>query len=229
MKIWLISDTHGKHSFLDIPLDVDMLIHAGDLGTFKEPTLNAKGVQETIDWLVSLTHIKHKVFIAGNHDTSIERGYVSPLHKDLLYLKHEVGVIGGLKIFGSPYTPTFSTGWAYNVNRAKIDRYWQEIPEDIDILVTHGPPLGILDHTSCGINFTEEYGGKGVVSCGDSALLKRVMKIQPKLHVFGHIHNEERCKNAGIMQVTGCKTKFVNASVLDLDYKINNNGLIIEL
>lgn len=228
-RIWLISDTHGKHGFLDIPENVDMLIHAGDLGTVREPVLNAQAVLDTIEWLISLKHIKYKVFIAGNHDTSIQAKLVNPLHKDLVYLNHKLAVVGGLRIFGSPYTPTFGTGWAFNVNRAKLDRYWQEIPENIDILVTHGPPLGILDHTESGAGQRDADGATFVCSCGDSALLKRVLKVQPKLHIFGHIHNEDRCKNAGTLQINGCKTKFVNASVLDLDYKINNNGIIIEI
>ena len=69
MKIWFISDTHNKHMFLDIPLDVDMVIFGGDASNPKEPVLNANEVLDFLEWFNSLTHIKYKIMIAGNHDT----------------------------------------------------------------------------------------------------------------------------------------------------------------
>jgi Icc-related predicted phosphoesterase len=236
MKIWLISDTHGKESGLKVPENIDMVIHAGDSGTVREPIMNAKVIEDFLDWYKSL-NIKHKVFIAGNHDTSLEKGYISkgdiPFGID--YLEHECKLIGGLKIFGSPYTPTFGTDWAFNVKRSKLDAYWAEIEEGTDIVITHGPPLGILDHTESGtsnpIDYVggETWGNTNVVSCGDKSLLNHIRRVNPQLHVFGHIHNEDRCCNAAIMQIHGIRTKFVNASVLNLDYKIDNNGFIIEI
>lgn len=230
-KIWCISDTHGKHGQLDIPENIDLVIHSGDVGTVREPSMNANVVLDFIEWYKSLP-IKHKVFIGGNHDTSIEHRLVgkSEIGEDITYLEHESIEIEGLKIFGSPFTPTFGHGWSFNKARHKLDRYWSEIPRDTDILITHGPPKGILDTTENGIlSGAVGNGNKLVCSCGDKSLLKHVREIQPLVHVFGHIHNEDSCLNAAIMQIQGCRTKFINASVLDLDYKINNNGFIIDI
>lgn|SRR3990167_991001 len=226
-RIWCISDTHIRHSELVIPDNIDIVIHSGDMGTYKDPYTNEKGVRDSLEWLNSL-QIKYKVVIAGNHDTSIERKLIKPkeLYPDLIYLEHDFAMVEGLCIFGSPFTPSFGQGWAYNKARHKIGELWNDIPEYTDILVTHGPPLGILDHTECGAGSEE----RAVISCGDLSLLKRIKKLPSlKLHVFGHIHPEERCPNSGIMQLNGFETKFVNAAVVDLDYKINNNGIIIEI
>ena len=251
MKCWFISDTHLRHGFLDIPSDVEMVICAGDCSNQMDSYSNEHELRSFIQWFESLSHIKHKIWIAGNHDTSIERGLIKPkelsgYRKHWIYLHHEKVEIDinknlrslinsdkkgstlipkeTLKIFGSPYTPTFGSGWAFNVSRQKIDKYWQQIPENLDVLITHGPPLGILDHTECG-----SQGERGSVQCGCKSLRNRVFKNQPRFHVFGHIHNEENCPNAGILELQEIKTKFINASVVDLDYKICNNGFVIDI
>lgn len=220
MKTWIISDTHGKHRLLDIPNNIDMCIFAGDAGTVKNPSMNVNSILDFLDWFKSLNHIKYKIMIAGNHCTSIEAGLVTrgDIHESITYLEHEYIEIEGLKIFGSPYTPEFHN-WAFNVSRHKLDPYWQDIPNDIDILITHGPPKGILDLTK----------RNGYDQCGCKSLLNRVKITQPRFHIFGHIHTEEGCSNAGIYEMNGLKTKFINASVLNLDYQICNNGFIIEI
>lgn len=230
MKIWFISDTHQKHGFLKVP-EVDMIIHAGDVSNVKSTHENEQEVLNFICWFKNLD-IKHKIWIAGNHDTSIEAGLVRPNEISNLkyqYLEHNSIVVDGLRIFGSPYTPAFNN-WAFNVKRSKSDTYWQAIPDDCDILITHGPPLGILDHTQNGTSIgTDENGNTAVYSCGDKSLLNHIKRVKPKIHVFGHIHDEDRCFNAGITQVQGLDTKFINASVVDLSYKVCNNGYIIEI
>lgn len=223
MKIWLFSDTHSRHGSLNVPSDVDMAICAGDMGTVKHPAMNANVILDSLEWYASLTHIRHKILIAGNHCTSIEAGLVkrSDIPSGLTYLQHESCEIEGLKIFGSPYTPSFGTGWAFNVSRNKIDQYWKDIPNDTDILVTHGPPKGILDLTEMGTNHFEQ--------CGCKSLLNRIKEVQPLLHVFGHIHPENNCPNAAMLQIRGCNTSFINAAVVNLDYEIDNNGFVVNI
>ncbi len=215
MKILLISDTHKMHGFVDIPLEgIDMILHAGDIGEDRTPWINANECLDFIEWFASLEHIPYKIFIPGNHDTAIEKGMLKgKIPNSIMMLNHELGVIGGLRIFGSPYTPTFGTGWAYNRSRTKLHEVWQTIPEGIDILITHGPPQGILD-------LSQES-----VSTGCKALRKRVIDLNPKIHLFGHIHEMGGCT----MTVSECDTKFVNACVLDLQGRQTNNGIIIEL
>jgi len=205
MNVTLISDTHGLHKGLTVP-KTDLLIHAGDfskLGT----------VQEVVDFMTWFTHLDatHKVLIAGNHDFLAEKEpavFKALIPRDCIYLEDDFVMIEGLKIWGSPITPYFFN-WAFNRHRGKeIKKYWDLIPEDVDILVTHGPPLGILDKTSRG----------DLVGCED--LLERVLKIKPKLHVFGHIHEA-----AGQLERDG--TVFVNASVLNLAYNLVNLPVVL--
>lgn len=228
MKIWFFSDTHQQHPFLNIPHDVDMAIFSGDMGNLKEPVLNEHEVLNFLEWYKSLTHIKYKVLIAGNHDTAIEKGLVTRANMEgLIYLEHESVEIEGIKIFGSPYTPTFGTNWAYNVPRLALYNYWEEIPTDTDILITHGPPHGILDLTQYDTRSGSRDSG-AYFQCGCYELLKRVKVIQPKYHVFGHIHPEKNCLNNSSQRINGCSTTFLNAAVCNLDRQVDNNGFLID-
>lgn len=84
---------------------------------------------------------------------------------------------------------------------AEAKRYWDQIPMGLDVLITHGPPYGILDQTTA--------GGKHL---GSVELLKTVKAKKPRVHTFGHIHG-----GAGIFE--NGDTKFVNAAYLDEQYR----------
>lgn len=218
MKIWHISDTHRKHHQLNVP-EVDMIIHSGDFSDTRKPDLNRNEVVDFINWFSSLP-TKYKVLTAGNHDTSIFHKHflVSEIPSNIIYLENSGVEIEGLKIYGAPQTPTFGRDWAWNVDRAKIHECWNLIPRDIDILVTHGPPMGILDATMH-INIEQ-------VGCRN--LLKHITEIQPKLHCFGHIHNSPGFFNSGILKTPSFKTIFSNAScVEDRTMNIISNGNVL--
>ena len=114
MKIWHISDTHTFHGLLDIPENIDIVIHSGDATNPKDPYLSEDEMQSFISWYSTLP-IKHKVFVAGNHDVCIERNFIK---KDdferagIIYLENDWIEIEGIKIWGSPITPNFGNGWA---------------------------------------------------------------------------------------------------------------------
>jgi Icc-related predicted phosphoesterase len=225
MKIWHISDTHGFHGYLQIPQNVDMVIHSGDCANYSDPYRNEIEVLNFIEWYAHLP-IKHKIFVAGNHDTSIEHRLVHPSfinEKGIIYLENESVVIEGLKIWGTPITPEFGHGWAWNRKREKMDKLWRSIPEDTDIVVSHGPPKGVLDLT---------YGRQNNLQyCGCSALKKKMLKLEPMFCMFGHIHNCEDITNAGTMQVYGCKTIFSNATCVEdgrFDKGIVSHGNVFE-
>jgi Icc-related predicted phosphoesterase len=185
----LMSDTHGYHGSLDVPMG-DILIHAGDL----TQTGSLEELEEANAFLAGLPH-RHKVVICGNHDFCFERDPVRARAAltAATYLQDSAVVVEGIKIWGSPWQPWFYD-WAFNLKRGPaIAAKWALIPKDTDILVTHGPPYGIGDQTSHG-----ERAG-----CED--LLARIEKVRPKLHVFGHIH-----EGAGIYRRPG--TTFVNAA-----------------
>jgi len=225
MNIWHISDTHTFHELLTIPDDIDMVIFSGDCSNPMDPYNNEPEVRRFIDWFSKLD-IQYKIFVAGNHDTSIERGLVTGLDfwkKGIYYLENDDITIEGIKIWGSPCTRTFGN-WAFMKAREKIDRLWQHIPDDTDILIVHGPPKGILD---------QSYSRDGVYErCGCNALKKHVLyRVKPKLMCFGHIHNHEDIINAGMLKLSDYITQFSNGSVVtDGKFgKLSSNGNIITL
>ena len=206
MKIVCLSDTHGFHHEVNVPQG-DVLLHAGDL--------SKRGKEHEIEnfneWLGTLPHA-YKVVVAGNHDFLFERNAkrAESLITNAIYLRNDSVMVNGLKIWGSPVTPWFFD-WAFNRQRgADIRRYWERIEPDTDIVITHGPPRGILDQTVRG----EQVG------CDD--LLEIVWNIKPKLHVFGHIH-----EGYGQMDIDG--VRFVNASMVNVNYFPVNEPIVIEL
>lgn len=225
MKILAISDTHGFHGLLQLPVDIDMIIVAGDLGDARIAAINHVEVTNFLWFLDSLKSVKYKVVVAGNHDTSIHQNMINwGLYPDIIYLENDSTTIEGIKIWGSPYTPSFGSGWAFNKDRGKLDAIWANIPDDTDILITHGPPLGILDLAYRGDQKLYE-------QCGDKALLNHVRRVNPAYHIFGHIHNNEKAINAGIKQINDCRTTFINASCVTdskFDVGLTSNGILFE-
>lgn len=222
MKIWFISDTHGNHNKLIVPR-VDLVIHTGDATNWHDQFRNHHEFVNFFHWFIGLD-IKHKVYVPGNHDAFINK---NERQCKILFEGHNIhllineGVeIEGIKIWGSPITPTFGD-WHYMCSRDKIIKYWNEIPENLDVLATHGPPKGILD-LSISRQHKLEY-------CGDNALFNAVMKVKPKIHSFGHIHNSNGCLNQGVRIFNDIN--FINASCCtDGDmYNVSSNGIIKEL
>ena len=225
MKIWHISDTHTYHDLLTIPEGIDMVIFSGDCSNPRDPYANEPEIRAFIDWYSEL-NIQYKIFVAGNHDSSIEKGLVTKKDfedKGIVYLENEGVEIEGLKIWGSPNTPTFGN-WSFMKAREKINRVWEHIPEDTDILIVHGPPKGILDHS---------YNREGKYErCGCNALRKQVLnRIKPQLMCFGHIHNFEDIINQGTLKLTNYSTIFSNGSVVEDNRfgKLSSNGNIFLL
>ena len=225
MKIWHISDTHTYHNLLEIPENIDMVIHSGDCSNPRDPFNNEPEVRAFIQWFKELP-IKHKIYVAGNHDTSIEKGLVKKIDfsgYNIHYLENEYIDIEGIKIFGSPHTPQFGN-WAFMKDRVKLERFWRKaINEPCDIIVVHGPPKGILDK-SYDRNHNME-------SCGDKSLLNRVLEVEPDYMLFGHIHNCDDIVNAGMLKLSNYKTLFSNGSVVtDGKFgKLSSNGNIFEI
>lgn len=224
MKIVLVSDTHGLHNSIRVP-NGDLLIHAGDLspsGTLAEITAAAK-------WLGLLPHC-HKIAIAGNHDWLFERqpSLAAELMRSagVSYLQDSGIDVGGLSIYGSPWQPEFMH-WAFNVPRDQLGRYWKQIPFGLDILITHGPPLGILDQrVPPGLRrlaaWEDEEPFAGSDHVGDEELLAAVERAKPRIHVFGHIHS-------GYGKTQNSDTTFYNAAVCDNDYEPIHEPWVIDV
>ncbi len=219
MKVWFISDTHNKHLELQVP-DVDLVIHCGDESTHGNPCMNEPESRRFFDWYAALD-IPTKVFVPGNHSTAVEQGLIRPDEfPELRFLVHRAIECNGLKIFGSPYTPRFHD-WAYMKKRTQLDVVWQSVPDDVDILVTHGPPKGVLD-------MTRDFESKHLIQVGCAALRRHVdERIRPKIHAFGHLHDEKGVSNYGMF--TRGATQFINCSCCNLASKLMNNGFVVEL
>ena len=204
MKIICISDTHGQHENLIVP-NGDMLIHAGDITS----TGDKEDLVKFNNWLGNLPH-KYKIVIAGNHDFYCESHpeETKEILSNAIYLNGSGVSIEGFNIWGSPISPTFHH-WAFMKNRGEeIRRYWQIIPENTDILITHCPPFGILDKTDSG----KKEG------CEDLLAIVQE-KIKPRLHIFGHIHE-------AYGQVQIFDTQYINASVVGLNSFVGKSELM---
>ncbi|CAF1425344.1 unnamed protein product, partial [Rotaria sordida] len=219
-RIVCISDTHSRYGFA-LPAG-DILIHAGDFSMSGEQS----EIENFITCLKSLTQYRLKVFVAGNHDVTLDptfykknwerchhdqkqncelirrllRDPLLAINYGIIYLEEQqfVDNVTGLKFYGSPYQAEYNNG-AFNlpINSIEIKEAWSQIPKDVDILITHGPPTNILDENIRGIH----------VGCAQ--LLARIITNKPRLHVFGHIHEAYGRIDQG-------STIFVNASICNL-------------
>lgn len=213
MKIVCISDTHNCNGQIAVP-DGDLLVHSGDAtvqGTVGE-------VQAFMDWFGSLPH-KRKIFVAGNHDWLYETqpGLAERMTADrgIDYLRDSATEIDGIKIYGSPWQPRFFD-WAFNLNRGpEMAEKWAGIPDETEILITHGPPFGILDF----VKHPQPH------SAGCEDLLRRVGELAKggrlRCHIFGHIHS-----GYGTHRQDG--VTFVNASSCDEDYVPTQAPIVVD-
>lgn len=231
MRILHISDTHGFHGMFPNERfkDIDVVIHSGDCSNWMDPYRNEPEVRNFLAWYETVP-VKHRIYVAGNHDTSLERRMVTPgdFHAaGITYLENAATEIDGIKFWGSPHTPTFGQ-WAFMKAREKINRVWDTIPDDTDVLIVHGPPKTIRDSS---------YDRDGILEfCGCSALMKKCWKMrdQLKLVAFGHIHNMDGIEtNQGVSTYNSfSKTIFSNAACVHdgrFDLGLTSYGNIIEI
>ena len=215
MKVTFISDTHGKHRLIEPDLiGGDLIIHCGDIssrGSWQE-------CADFVLWFNNLPQYTHKVVIAGNHDFLFEKAPTSipgllANATNIQYLQDGSTTIDGVKIYGSPWQPEFFN-WAFNLPRSggALKARWDAIPNDVDILITHGPRYGVLDRTQEGLNVGCELLHEQFASG----------RIKPKVHAFGHIH-----EGYGMCDTDGCVS--INASNLNRSYFYTNKPIHIEL
>lgn len=203
MKIDCIADTHAKHSQLDLE-GGDILIHAGDIeARNKEMLINFLG------WFQKQPY-QHKIFIAGNHDGWMQTnpGRVKYIlnRYDTIYLQDEFVTINDIKIWGSPWSKEFG-GWSFMKSEHAMHEHVNKMPTFMDIVIQHGPPLGILDE--------EKMGNQ----CGSEAL--RYVKCD--YYICGHIHEQ-----GGKTKEDGGRT-YINCSVVDRQLNVNNEPITIHI
>lgn len=218
MIITVISDTHGKHNQItqDLP-GGDLLLHAGDISSMGYQ----HEVQQFCKWFNNVENYAHKIFIAGNHDWGFQNNVEKIMeivnsYKTVTYIQDETVSVGDDKkmvnIYGSPWQPEFYN-WAFNLpkNGNELAAKWDAIPDNTDILITHGPAFGVLDTVA----------GKMWDNLGCQLLTDKIKTIKPKIHLCGHIHS-------GYGYLFDGDTHFLNASVLNEAYQYTNEPLTFE-
>lgn len=224
MKIDCISDLHG---FLPPLPGGDLLILAGDYTARVE----IKQWAEFFSWMKKQNYRK-KILIAGNHDNFLEKAFpktqkeadelkeidewLTELREsDFEYLCDSRTEFEGLKIWGTPWSLLFPEAnpkcITFMGTEEQLEEKYEMIPNDIDILISHSPPYGILDKSIRGVH------------CGSIALRNAMMKVKPRYLVCGHIHE------CGSKEVDLVTTKVINCSYVNERYKPVHSHIRIEL
>jgi Icc-related predicted phosphoesterase len=206
IEIVCIADTHTLHRELDVP-GGDILVHAGDFTMFGR---SAAALHDFNEWLGELPH-RFKILIPGNHEFFLE---ADPSQRKLIsnatVLIDEGVEVMGLKIWGSPITPM--SGGAFGISSAaERTRLYAKIPNGVDILITHGPPQGILDRPP---------GDFPAAGCPQ--LLEATRRLKPRLHVFGHVHGAHGMLSVG-------ETLYVNAALLGVDGALSEPAIALRI
>ena len=196
MKILHLSDTHSCHRRLrDLP-EADVVVHSGDfcmVGTEKEAI-------DFLNWFCDLPY-RHKIFICGNHDDCLYGADIDGLDSNVHYLCNSGIEFEGVKFYGVPM-------FMGDCITERQCRNHNNIPNDTDVLITHSPAYGILDYDD-GINY------------GSEDLLSVITRVNPIVHLFGHIHKQHGITSIGT-------TTFSNGAIMNEDYSKLNQPNILE-
>lgn len=230
LRLLCMSDTHDLHADMPHGTELlpraDILVHAGDF-TCTGRREEVESFNAWIDALLAAGTVRHVVLIAGNHECSFAlkakhptvraaqlalKASVADSRPDVHYLEDSACEVCGLTFFGSPWTScTGDSTWAFQAPESQLSARFGAIPDGVDVLVTHSPPLGVGD-------------GGDERRHGSASLLRRVQQLRPLLHVFGHIHG-----GAGVFRQGDLPTAFVNAAVCDNDYRPVQKPILVEL
>tara|TARA_R110000803_G_scaffold129799_4_gene197070 strand:- start:126 stop:809 length:684 start_codon:yes stop_codon:yes gene_type:complete len=220
MKVHCISDTHNKHEEIDLP-GGDLLIHSGDIMSSDNPS----ELLQFLMWFESQLYTT-KLFIAGNHDHLLEQKpelieKILKLFPSIIYLQDSEVTIDHIKFYGAPWIPTNRSGKAFSYLRtdhAIADSHWAKIPDDTDVLITHGPAYNKLDKIMRPIRKDQTKLNLGCPELGE-----RIKDVNPQVHICGHIHSSQ-----GILDVSEPTTTYINAASLGEDYQYSNKRRYIE-
>lgn len=208
MKITFISDAHGNLNFKIQPCE--LLIMAGDMCPSTHNGMESIILQE--NWLrtrfktwLSKQPFNECIFVAGNHDWIFDLApeLVPKIHPNFNYLCDESIDILGLKVYGTPQQKKFNK-WAFNRTSRQLKMYYSNIPENLDILISHSPVHNIFDYV---INRNRRIG------CTILEKKLNELRLPPKIFVSGHNHDDY-----GIMKIN--KTTYINCSLLNDKYEM---------
>lgn len=206
-KICFVSDLHGH--LPKIP-DCDILCIVGDICPAYDHSISfqklwLEGIFNSwIKWL----NIPNVVFTPGNHDFIFQESPELIKNPPYYLLLNSSIEINGIKFWGSPFSTLFGN-WVFMDTDERLQQYWEKIPPDTNVILTHGPAYSILDWSNYGDEHT-----------GSKTLRDRILEVKPKIHACGHIHSEY-----GILEYENIK--FINCSYLDDNYKPKNSPIVV--
>jgi len=207
LRLVCIGDTHGFHRKLDLPAG-DILIHAGDFDG-----RSVEAVDDFNGWLGTLP-FRHKLVVAGNYDLLFDRKpKLARAHlTEATYLQDSGVRLEGLNFWGSPVSSVMGEDWAFSRERGfAIRKHWDRIPEKTDVLITHEAPYGTLNKNDI---LGRHHGCQN--------LLGALLRVKPKLHVFGHVHGGHGRESAWNMTL-------VNCAVVDGQRQLAHAPTLVEL
>lgn len=224
MLVCCTSDLHG--SLPKIP-DCDLLLIGGDLCGPSNPNAQYEWLAiKFCSWVMELVERGIKVVgVEGNHGILAGRHpeYFKQVSDTIpwTYLEDSSTEFDGKIIWGTPSSLPFGNGWAFNVTERNLeDKFDYYIPENTDIIISHGPPYGIGDVP--GYSHAENH-------TGSVALKGAIDRIHPKLVVCGHIHG-----GYGLYEYEGYNSdkppvKIVNAAYMDEEYRPEQKPILVEI
>ena len=218
----VISDTHGLEDVDELLKNChsDVLIHCGDFTTGAGRVLRDKISTDHYQSMVRFSRqllkvrhqFKHVICVPGNHDKLAEVDGL--MAKDILGRKtnahlliDESITLDGVKYYGMPWTPSFNN-WFFNA-RPEVEKIvCDKIEYDTQVLITHGPPYGLLDQ----VDGKPEH-------LGSRYLKEKLPKLHKlNLHVFGHIHSPGGTVKLDNYKPGGSRYVAGNCAVLGEDY-----------
>mmetsp|Transcript_51606 Transcript_51606/g.85587 ORF Transcript_51606/g.85587 Transcript_51606/m.85587 type:complete len:291 (+) Transcript_51606:102-974(+) len=203
VRIVTVSDTHTQEGLLKVPPG-DILIHAGDALFKNLDANNTTSIQRVSAWLAQQC-CRQQILIGGNHEMLLDELGASESKKAFSgYIEDELLEFEGLRIYGTPLSRPYKHGGEsedgdiLGVNKAFQTNTFARVAKiptaNIDVLITHGAPHGILD----------EINGNHV---GCPVLMRKVQELRPRLHIFGHVHHQGAKRvlvNQGTVYVNAC-------------------------
>ena len=225
MRLVAFADTHQFHEELVLP-PADVAICAGDIGRGGD----REEIESFLTWFALQPH-RHKILVPGNHDGCLESpASFADLQRRFPAVQIVVDAaveIEGLRLWGSPWTPRFHSWFFMRARGADLAERWAQIPDDVDVLITHGPPKGILDDVrrsrfrvsdkTPDLADDERFAG-----CAD--LRARVRVVRPKVHLFGHIHCQQGVVVDDGVTFINCTTNECELPVMVIDFAGQNVG-----
>lgn len=221
VRLIAVSDLHGCTSFWDVAetairQSANIVVVAGDVQTAYRDRVPSSAFHD--DFIKPVLHLCkfgiEVVLTPGNHDFYLRkclgannrRRFTSNLH----VLCDRGDKILGLKFYGTPWVPTINGQWCYEEDDELLMQHFERIPGNLDVLVAHSPPLGILNEQW---DVSMQNDPSMWTHFGSSALRRIVERKRPRCVVCGHIHTGDHGLN-----VCG-SSALVNVSMIDERYQ----------